>query len=321
MKTKTLKISQLRADYGANVRFADNYGDISDLANNIQAKGLLVPLTVEPLDNGTFGIISGHRRFAALKLLIEQGVYTDAETVLCTVESYANELERAAAKLLTNDSQALTADEIACSIADLAERIKAENPKADFIQDIAAVMGKRPEYVKEKYETWSKLNDQAKKIIQSGKVGMTLAGLIARKSESDKIASLGVQLASAAKEKVKDAGQTVSDAVIADAVLKTKDKLIQGAQTGQQMTGAAIGADLLANILQAKAANKAGASAKAAVKAGKVSLSDYIQDLINEAAPGSNRDILQQLVMCYRNNTGANEALQMIFDSKASKAA
>ncbi len=321
MKTAKIKISQMSADYGQNVRFADNYGDISDLANNIQAKGLLVPLTVEPLDNGTFGIISGHRRFAALKLLIEQGVYTDAETVLCTVESYANELERAAAKLLTNDSQALTADEIACSIADLAERIKAENPKADFIQDIAAVMGKRPEYVKEKYETWSKLNDQAKKIIQSGKVGMTLAGLIARKSESDKIASLGVQLAAAAKEKVKETGQAVSDAVIADAVLKTKDKIIQTAQSGAMISGEAIGADLLANILQAKAANKAGANAKAAVKAGKVSFETYIHELIQAAGVGANRDLLSQLVKCYRNETEASEALRMIFNSQQAKAA
>ena len=321
MKTKSLKISQLRADYGANVRFADNYGDIADLAANIQAKGLLVPLTVESLPDGSFGIISGHRRFAALQMLIEQGAMTDADQVLCTVESYSSELERAAAKLLTNDSQALSPDEVAAEIGRLAEIVKVESPDADFIQDIARVMGKRPEYVKEKYETWSKLNDQAKKIIQSGKVGMTLAGLIARKSESDKIASIGVQLAAAAKEKVKETGQAVSDAVIADAVLKTKDKIIQTAQSGAMISGEAIGADLLANILQAKAANKAGANAKAAVKAGKVSFETYIHELIQAAGVGANRDLLSQLVKCYRNETEASEALRMIFNSQQAKAA
>lgn len=321
MKTKQIKISQLRADYGANVRFADNYGDISDLANNIQAKGLLVPLTVESLPDGSFGIISGHRRFAALQMLIAQGAMTDADQVLCTVESYSSELERAAGKLLANDGQALTPDEWAAEIGRLAESIKSASPGSDFIQQIAQCLGKRPEYVSDKYQTWSKLDTKARGIIQSGKVGMTLAGLIARKSESDKIASLGVQLASAAKEKVKEAGQTVSDAVIADAVLKTKDKLIQVAQTGQQMTGAAIGADLLANILQAKAANKAGASAKAAVKAGKVSFETYIHELIQAAGVGANRDLLSQLVKCYRNETEASEALRMIFNSQQAKAA
>jgi ParB/RepB/Spo0J family partition protein len=320
MKTAKIKISQLRADYGANVRFRDNYGDIQELADNIAAKGLLVPLSVEKLPDGNYGIISGHRRYAALQLLVEQGRLTDADDVTCVVQAYQTELERAAGKLLANDGQPLTPDEWAAEIGRLAEAIKAASPEQDFIQDIAATLGKRPEYVKTMYETWSKLSKTAREQIQTGKVGMTLAVLLAKKAASDKLASLSVEIAAAAKEQIKEKGDSVSDSVLAEAVNLTTNKIVQDAKEGKQITGAGIGADILANIVKVKGAKKAANEAKKEALSGDIkptNLVSYVYELIGAMQPGNDREVLQQLIKCFNNATDAAEAVQMIFGSQS----
>jgi hypothetical protein len=316
MKTAKIKISKLSADYSRNVRFTDNYGNISELADNIAAKGLLVPLIVEPLDSGGYGIISGHRRYAAIKLLIDQGRMTDADEVICTVQTYADELARTAGKLLANDGQPLTADEWACEIARLADAIREQD--GDFILTIANGLGKRPEYVKQMYDTWSKLGAGAKAAIQTGKVGMTLAVLVAKKAGSDKLASLSVEIAAAAKEQVKAAGKNVSDAVVADAVVMTTNKVMSDIKSGNNVTGQGIGAELLQNILKAEGARKAASESKRAVLSGggsaptsKVERFDFYTYFIEFMAglpEGDNKQFMQSILMGYNNKQQVNKA-------------
>lgn len=74
----------------------DNFYDLSGLdglAENISLLGLQQPLRVRPVpgDDGKLMIISGHRRHAALKMLIEQDGRDDLREVSCIVERMPEE--------------------------------------------------------------------------------------------------------------------------------------------------------------------------------------------------------------------------------------
>jgi hypothetical protein len=336
MKTQLIKIADLSANYGTNVRFSDNYGDVSELADNIQAKGLLVPLSVEPIEGGTFGIISGHRRYAALKLLIERGILTGDSMITCTVSTYESEIQRTAAKILTNDGQPLTPDEIGHEIARLSTIMQQEQPNVNHLEAIAAAMGKKLEYVKQMHQTWTRLSEGAKKIIQDGKVGISLAHLISNKQGNDNLVNLSIQLAAAAKEKVKETGQTVSDSVLAEAVNLTTNNVVKGAQTGQPMSGQGIGADLLANILKVKGAKAAGTAAKREamnaepskqVEMKRQTFETYVNQLL-EAMEGAAKykqvqAVLESILLSYSTGNGVQEALEAMYltGNKTKKAA
>lgn len=58
--------------------------DIDDLANSIATVGLLEPVLVRETHDGNFKLISGHRRFAAIRKLVEEG-REDLKDVPCIV--------------------------------------------------------------------------------------------------------------------------------------------------------------------------------------------------------------------------------------------
>lgn len=57
-----------------NIRETTNDDDINNLAESIKINGLLSPITVRETDNNKYEIISGHRRFIALKKIGETSV-------------------------------------------------------------------------------------------------------------------------------------------------------------------------------------------------------------------------------------------------------
>lgn len=63
---------------GENFRGAFNDNDVRELADSIRQYGLLNPLTVRPVGDGSYKVVAGHRRLAAVKLL-------ENEQVKCTV--------------------------------------------------------------------------------------------------------------------------------------------------------------------------------------------------------------------------------------------
>lgn len=63
--------------------------DIESLAENIKEVGLLDPLLVYRNEDGDYIILSGHRRFEALKMLAHQG-YEDYSEVSCKVVEVEN---------------------------------------------------------------------------------------------------------------------------------------------------------------------------------------------------------------------------------------
>lgn len=66
-----IEISKIVIRPGFNVR--TDYGDIEGLALSILHNGQTDPGRVDVLENGTFMLVDGHRRFEALKLLAKQG--------------------------------------------------------------------------------------------------------------------------------------------------------------------------------------------------------------------------------------------------------
>lgn len=113
----------------------DNFYELSgieDLAENIALLGLQQPLLVRPMpgDESQVVIISGHRRHAALKLLIEQDGRDDLRDVPCIVERgeenpklkqlkliYAN----ASTRVLTSAEQAKQAEQVEKLLYELKE--------------------------------------------------------------------------------------------------------------------------------------------------------------------------------------------------------
>lgn len=67
---QTVKLSQLIPDALISSRLSGHEEDIGELAENIKAVGLILPLSVRPLTGGSsFTIIDGHRRHQALMMI------------------------------------------------------------------------------------------------------------------------------------------------------------------------------------------------------------------------------------------------------------
>ena len=314
MQTTKVKVKDLAAEYGANIRFADNYGNIQELADNIAAKGILVPLSVEK-QGDKYGIISGHRRYAALQFLLNEGRIKEDFEVLVTVDSYASDLDRSAAKLLSNDGQAITPDEWAAEIARLSGILKKDGNK-NWVSDIATSLGKRPEYVQQMADTWAKMGVGARKALQDGKVGMSLAVLISQRTASDKLASLSVEIAAAAKENLKAGAVKVSDAVIAEAVTMTTDKVVKDSQKGIPVSGAVIGAEILANIQRVKDAQKVASIASKAAKTQSLngqtlSLGDFMRNLASETG-GKTGELIVKILSLHQSGASIDEAKKQL---------
>lgn len=83
-----------------NVR--DDVGDITDLANSIAQNGLQQPIRVQPFgEDGTYTIIAGHRRRAAIEHLIDTGRWSGPVAVMITPEPLTDQ-NRVAAMLVEN---------------------------------------------------------------------------------------------------------------------------------------------------------------------------------------------------------------------------
>ena len=63
---KELPIYKLRPFEGHPFKVTDNE-EMAQLEESILTQGLLTPLVVRPLENGTYEVISGHRRLYACK--------------------------------------------------------------------------------------------------------------------------------------------------------------------------------------------------------------------------------------------------------------
>ena len=86
-KKKQMEVKQIPA--ALLVENPDNFylvGDVSDLKESIITDGgVLQNLVVEPMDDGRYLIISGHRRAKAVKELLKEGAVGISETLPCLI--------------------------------------------------------------------------------------------------------------------------------------------------------------------------------------------------------------------------------------------
>ena len=94
-----IPIGQIEADPG-------NFYDLpklKELANSISIIGLQEPVVVRPVEDGRYRIISGHRRTAALRILIDRGEHDDK--VMCIVERQQESEALTQLKLIMGNSE------------------------------------------------------------------------------------------------------------------------------------------------------------------------------------------------------------------------
>ena len=193
--------------------------------------------------------------------------------------------------------------------------LKKEGRKT-WVNDIALSLGKRPEYVQQMADTWGKMGAGARKALQEGKVGMSLAVLISQRTASDKLASLSVEIAAAAKENLKAGAVKVSDAVIAEAVTMTTDKVVKDSQKGIPVSGAVIGAEILANIQRVKDAQKVASIASKAAKTQSLngqtlSLGDFMRNLASETG-GKTGELIVKILSLHQSGASIDEAKKQL---------
>lgn len=298
MKNKTIALRLLGAEYGKNVRFAENYGNIDELAYSILEKGVLQPLIVEDSEK-CFNILSGHRRYAALNLLLEQGKIDSDYKVPCIVQTCANDIERTAIKLLANDGQPLTPYEWAAEVVSLSD--------AGYTGvEIAKALGKSEVYVSQLRKTWAGLSPEAQKQVVNGKVSMSLAIAISKESPNDKISSIAVSLSAAAKDLLDERKEKVSDKVLSAAVIDTVNEVVSAASNGVSMSSDAIGSAVLANIVKVKAKSEKAREVSKAVMEGASALPDFknwldglIEGLRSDKECGVAGALIDELLFCY----------------------
>jgi ParB family transcriptional regulator, chromosome partitioning protein len=141
MKIKNIPLSQL-VPSPDNVRKTDRMNGIAGLAANIAAKGLLQNLQVRPAASGTFEVVAGGRRLAALKLLAKKKALAKDAPVACNV--LAKDEDAAEISLAENEMRQ------AMHPADQFEAFKALVDSGHGIEDVAARFGVAPTVVRQR---------------------------------------------------------------------------------------------------------------------------------------------------------------------------
>jgi hypothetical protein len=162
--------------------------DIDCLKENIKEFQLSQPLVVRKNNDGSYTIISGHRRFKACKAIFEEGTalyYFDREFVNqipCVIDSkiYRNEDDEFLAIVSSNAARVLSSDErkaIYLKLKEIYDRKCAagEKPKGRERETIAAWMGVTDRTI-QNYKKQTE-GDHVQKQNNSGKILKKISGI------------------------------------------------------------------------------------------------------------------------------------------------
>jgi ParB family transcriptional regulator, chromosome partitioning protein len=126
----------------ANVRKTGTKIRIEELAANIAAIGLLQNLQVRPTNSGTYEVVAGSRRMAALKLLAKQKALAKDEPVTCNVLGSGED----PVEVSLAENEMREAMHPADQFAAFKQRIDAGQP----VEDVAARFGVTPLVVRQR---------------------------------------------------------------------------------------------------------------------------------------------------------------------------
>lgn len=127
---------------------------IDELALNIQGNGLLNPIIVIKQNDGKYRIISGHRRVAAIKHLVEVEKLEQYEDVLSRVLEFETKEDEVVALIASNAQRELSVDD-KIAIVKLAEELyenlvnEGRTPKGRKRDWIAAQTGFSPRSIQD----------------------------------------------------------------------------------------------------------------------------------------------------------------------------
>jgi ParB/RepB/Spo0J family partition protein len=191
---------------GFNVR--QEMGEIEELSKSILENSQIQPGRVDVLEDGTFSLVDGHRRYAALKLLEADG--HEPYFIAIVNGSRTTEEQRILQMFITSDNKPLTAPEVAELI------LRLVNLGHDQIS-VANKIGKTPAYV---YQMLSFANEtpEIKNLVKEGKIKATTVFNVKRTIKNQ------VERTEKIKEAV--ANNTTDKAVTLEAVTGNTDKKI-----------------------------------------------------------------------------------------------
>lgn len=177
-QTYKVKVSAIQVRDGFNAR--KSYGDIQELANMIEVNGIITPLTVDILKDGTIFVERGHRRLAALKLLFEKYVENSLfDYVECFVNSNTTtELDRIKAIYTSNTIQPLSPVEN----AEVVKRLKVYYELTH--EEIAKELGISRQSV-DNYAKIADLPDDIKQALSDQRISLNNALSVMRKLKDD----------------------------------------------------------------------------------------------------------------------------------------
>lgn len=189
LKVVSLNISDL-------VPSKDNFysvENVEELKTSIEIFGVLQNLTVKPLDNGKYEIISGHRRHKACKELVAEGK-TEFEYVPCGIQSERDEIKEKILLIMTNST--------ARELSDYEKMKQAEELRRNFelLKKRENLPGRVRDLVAEALNTSStqiarlnaienNLNPEFKEEFKSGKIGTSAAYELSGMSEEKQAAA------------------------------------------------------------------------------------------------------------------------------------
>ena len=193
-----IEISKIVVREGFNVR--QDLGDIEGLAYSILENGQTVPGRVDVLNDGTFVLTDGHRRFAALKLLVDLGHDPLFKAIVNNTKT--TEEQRILQMFTTQDNKPLASHEVAELIQRL---INLGHTQAG----IAKKIGKTAAYVSQML-SFANESNLIKEEVKNGNMNVTAVLKLQKKIpiQSERVAAVQKAVASKSNKAVTVAAVT-----------------------------------------------------------------------------------------------------------------
>lgn len=179
-----VQLSSIAVRKGFNVR--ENFEDIPDLAESILSLGLLKPLLVDILTDGTSLLTDGERRYRALKYIIANypDRAKDFEYVLCQLnDRNMDDTDRLVAQLASNTGKPFDPMEEAEGFRRLRDGVD-KNARKMTITDIAKSVGKSIPYVEQRL-ILADASDEEKEMMKSGQIKPTAFVQLTRETRKE----------------------------------------------------------------------------------------------------------------------------------------
>lgn len=174
---------------GSNPRREYDFEGVVELARSIREIGMEIPLLVERGPNGTFIVIEGQRRLAALRHGIAQKWFAADRTWIAMVRSPAESAEdMLLAQLARNTSEEISPLDQARAFA----RLRAASPKRFSTKYIAAAVGRSQRFVQRRLDLIASLAAPVLDALERGDITLAMAEALmpAKADEQERVLAM-----------------------------------------------------------------------------------------------------------------------------------